>query len=451
MRGASPPGANSGRHPLPGYDDRGGTTRRGRPIYPGGVKSQKRGLTRAVGRAVRQVLVGREPAPASRSPGAAKTAYAAALLAAVLLVAAALGGVMLLARSFGAHPDGSSSGHSLGLLVVLFAAVAALALTPGFPLTAWRISYLAVLLGPLAAGGHGLDAGAVTVMLVVFVNAGLRRPRAQLWTMQAFMLIPAWIWIDRWVPAVVVTAVVLGFGALTEGIGAWLRARHALAEQTQRAQTLQDHSALLQERARIAREMHDVVAHHMSMIVVQAQTAPYRLEAGTVSEPVAREFAALGESAREALTEMRRLLGVLRADAPPEHAPQPKLADIPDLVHTARRAGAHVALSMPPQTRAVPAGVGIAAYRIVQEALSNAGRHAPGAAIEVLVDVREPAVELSVVNGPAAGHPRDQGGGHGLAGMRERAAQLGGWLRAGPAPDGGFAVRARLPLTGAVS
>lgn len=409
-------------------------------------------MTGAVVRGLVRVLFGPDRAPVWGSRSARNTAIAAALLGGVLLAAAALGGTLMVARSLGGHPSVQDYQRPAGLVVVTLTLAACLPLTVRYPLLAWRISYLVVLLGPLVPGRGGLDAGAVTVLLITFVIAGIRHPREVLWWMQALMLIPVWLWAGPdWVKPAEVTLVLAGTGVLTEGAAAWRRARRALAEQTRRAEAEQGRRAVLEERAKIAREMHDVVAHHMSMIVVQAQTAPYRLGEAAVPDPVAREFAALGGSAREALTEMRRLLGVLRSDAPAEHTPQPRLADVPGLTQAARRAGVRVALSMPQDTGMVPADVGLAAYRIVQEALSNAGRHAPGAAISVTVEVEPATVLLAVVNGAATGQRRDPGTGHGLAGMRERAAMLGGRLKAGPEPDGGFAVRAQLPLPGAAS
>jgi len=409
-------------------------------------------MARAAGRGLLQVLAGPDPAPAWRSTSARNAAIAAAVLGGILLVAAALGGTLLIARSLGDHPSAQDFQRPTGLLVVLFALAACLPLTVRYPLLAWRISYLVVLLGPLLPGENGLDPGSVTILLITFVIAGLRRPRAVLWWMLALMLVPVWLWTGPdWVKPAEVSLLFLGTGVLTEGAAAWRRARQALADQTRLADAERARRAVLEERAKIAREMHDVVAHHMSLIVVQAQTAQYRLGEGTVSEPVAEEFAALGGAAREALTEMRRLLGVLRSDAPAEHAPQPRLADVPRLAEAARKAGVEVSVTMPPDPDAVPAGVGVAAYRIVQEALSNAGRHAPGAAISIAVEVEPAVVRLCVLNGPAAGQPRDQGTGHGLGGMRERAALLGGWLKAGAEPGGGFAVRAELPPGGPAS
>jgi signal transduction histidine kinase len=157
----------------------------------------------------------------------------------------------------------------------------------------------------------------------------------------------------------------------------------------------------------------------------------------------------LARSARDALTDMRRLLGVLRSDQPAARAPQPGLPDLPGLIDTARQAGMAVELSPLPAPDQVPFSAGVCAYRIIQEALSNAGQHAPGIPVTVSVQHDADAVTLRVTNGaqarpPAIGHRP----GHGLSGMRERAELLGGSLSAGTEPDGGFVVSAVLPLTG---
>jgi signal transduction histidine kinase len=148
---------------------------------------------------------------------------------------------------------------------------------------------------------------------------------------------------------------------------------------------------------------------------------------------------------------MRRLLSALRSDQPATHAPQPGLEDLPGLIGTARQAGMTVELSAPAALDQVPPGVGLCAYRIAQEALSNAGRHAAGAPVAVSVDHDADTVTLQVTNGPgipAGQRVNGHGPGHGLTGMRERAELLGGSLSAGPAPGGGFVVSAVLPLGG---
>lgn len=222
-------------------------------------------------------------------------------------------------------------------------------------------------------------------------------------------------------------------------------ARTALAEQTELTELERARRAILEERTRIAREMHDVVAHHMSMIAVQAETAPFRLP--EMDEPTRDEMAGIAAAARSALTDMRRLLGVLRADdAEALRAPQPGLADLPTLAETARRAGVAVTLTVD-SPHAVREPVALAAYRIVQEALANAARHAPGAPIEVEAGVQGDRFVVTVTNGPpAVAAPPRPGAGLGQVGMRERAELLGGTLTAGPADDGGYRVRATLPL-----
>jgi signal transduction histidine kinase len=212
------------------------------------------------------------------------------------------------------------------------------------------------------------------------------------------------------------------------------------------AGTLVEHTAR-GERARIARELHDVVAHHISMISVQAENA--RLTTPGLPSAGAERFAAIGGTARSALTEMRRLLGVLRSDAPasPERAPQPGLRELAALLDEARDAagsGTRLILRGPPVP--LDPGVELAAYRIVQEALTNARRHAPGAAVDVEISYRVDRLELRIRdNGPGPGPVL--AGGHGLSGMRERAVAVGGRLRTGVSgPAGGFVVEATLPV-----
>jgi signal transduction histidine kinase len=232
-----------------------------------------------------------------------------------------------------------------------------------------------------------------------------------------------------------------------DSIGLRLRAQRALAAQTERTEAERARLALLEERARIARELHDVVAHHMSLIAVQAETAPYRLTDLPVTARA--EFGSLSAAARAALSDMRQLLGVLRQDEPARLSPQPQLSELPLLVDAARRAGVAVELSVPAALESVPAGVGVCAYRIVQESLSNASQHAPGAAVTVSVGQDSGSVQLRVANGPggpADRRPDDRPPGQGLTGMRERVALLGGSLSAGPASDGGFVVSAVIPL-----
>jgi signal transduction histidine kinase len=208
------------------------------------------------------------------------------------------------------------------------------------------------------------------------------------------------------------------------------------------------------ERARIARELHDVVAHHISMVAVQAETA--RLTTPGMPAAGAQRLSAIGDTARTALTEMRRLLGVLREDADTEplatRRPQPGLWELNELLDAARDAsGSGTRLIVHGVPVALDPGVELAAYRIAQEALTNTRRHAPGAAVDVELRFAAETLYLRVRDngpGPPLGLPD---GAHGLLGMGERAAAVGGRLRCGAAPGGGFLVEATLPATAAAA
>ncbi|WP_211207350.1 sensor histidine kinase [Stackebrandtia nassauensis] len=216
------------------------------------------------------------------------------------------------------------------------------------------------------------------------------------------------------------------------------------------ADTLLEHTAR-GERARIARELHDVVAHHISMVAVQAETA--RLTTPGMPEAGAQRLRAIGDTARAALTEMRRLLGVLREDTGTEPArlqPQPglRLRELNALLDETRDAsGAGIRLVLKGQYAELDPGVELAAYRIIQEALTNARRHAPGAAVDVTLHYTQDELLMTIRdNGPGPSTTAPVGG-HGLSGMRERAAAVGGQLTTTAASGGGFRVDVRLPTT----
>ena len=408
---------------------------------PSGARGTAHTVAQRAWHGLIQVLAGPDPPPAWRwrAPRDRQGAYAVLGVITLVLCAADLVGAF-------AHP---------GQLLLALPVVALLPLAARRPMLAWRIGWLALLLAPLVPaawwGGWPWGPGQILAMLGVFFLAGIRQRRAELWWMWALSLIPWCLWLTADIPnlhgpagsVVVFTAAVIA----VDSIRSRLRAQHSLVAQTERAETERARRAVLEERTRIARELHDVVAHHMSLIAVRAETAPYRLTG--LPESARAEFSSLSEVAREALAEMRRLLGVLRHDQPAALAPQPQLSDLPALVDAARRAGAPVEFSAPTALDQVPAGVEVCAYRIVQESLSNASQHAPGAPITVSIDHDCGSVLLRVANGPG-GRPAPSGNehrpGHGLTGMHERVALLGGSLSAGPAPDGGFVVSAVLPL-----
>ena len=242
-------------------------------------------------------------------------------------------------------------------------------------------------------------------------------------------------WVDVLSDMVVTFGVPLVLGRMT-----FNRRRRVL-----RDRELATREAVAAERAAIARELHDVVAHHMSVMVVQAGAA----RAVGESDPAAASAALrqIETSGRTGLAEMRRLLGILKAEGDGDgRAPQPGLADLGELLDSMRATGLAVEAVVAGSTRPLPPGVDLSAYRIVQEALTNALRHAGGASARVLVRYEPAALELEIADdglGPPDG-PSTQG--QGLIGMRERAQLFGGAFEAGPRPGGGFLVRARLPF-----
>jgi len=226
--------------------------------------------------------------------------------------------------------------------------------------------------------------------------------------------------------------------------GVLVRARGQAAALAARSAALQRQAeqAAAAERARIAGELHDIVAHHLSVIVLQAAGAR------ASGKPAEATLEKIENSARQALSETRRLLGVLRdPDEAAGLAPQPGIGDLDALAASVRTAGLPVHLVIDGETAALPAAMDVSVYRIVQESLTNVLKHAGPARADVRIECGADSVTVEVTdNGTAAAGSRVPGGGHGLAGMRERAAVFGGELTAGPRPGGGFAVRARLPL-----
>jgi signal transduction histidine kinase len=232
------------------------------------------------------------------------------------------------------------------------------------------------------------------------------------------------------------------FVGATWALGRMVRLRAAQADA---AAALGAQAAVVAERERIARELHDIVAHSISIVSVQAAAADAYLERDSAQ---AREHLdAVRRTARDALGEMRRLCGVLRENTA-ELVPQPTLGRVCELVDEARGAGVELELVTEGERTEVPPGLDLAAFRILQEALTNVRKHAGSVRAAVRIAYRGGGIDLEVRNapGPGLGEP---GSGHGIAGMRERARVYGGQVHAGIEPDGSFAVRARLPFEGA--
>jgi signal transduction histidine kinase len=228
--------------------------------------------------------------------------------------------------------------------------------------------------------------------------------------------------------------------------GVFVHARRRAVSLSARSAALQRQAeqAAAAERARIARELHDIVAHHLSVVVLQAAGAR------ASGKPAGTALEKIENSARQALEETSRLLNVLRnPDEEAELAPQPGTGELDALAAAVRAAGVPVSLVIDCDLAALPAVVDVSVYRIVQEALTNVLKHAGPARAEVTIGCEQDTVTIEVTDNGAGQHGNGSpGGGHGLAGMRERAAVFGGELDAGSRPGGGFAVRARLPLGG---
>ncbi|MFE1884340.1 sensor histidine kinase [Streptomyces diastatochromogenes] len=336
------------------------------------------------------------------------------------------------------------------------------------PTSAWTLSLAAAALTALLARPH-LDTVstpgpnwpwttptllahmAVLLLLALRVRIRLTLAALAVTTLTTYVLqglIGAQRYSSTGVTAVALFAVTVLVGTALRGRS---EARTQLIEQTTITAEERARRTLLEERSRIARELHDVVAHHMSVISIQAQVAPHLVE--NPPEELKENLAGIRDNALEALTELRRVLGVLRSESPDNpdatEGPQPNLARLDALIENTRAAGLDVVTRFRGESRTYPPGVELSAYRIVQEALSNALRHAPGSSVRVEVSHQSDGILLCVTNSrPRRPGQPSPGSGHGLLGMRERAAMLGGHLSAIPNLHGGFTVTAFLPKTG---
>ncbi|MFE3900795.1 sensor histidine kinase [Streptomyces sp. NPDC059153] len=360
--------------------------------------------------------------------------------------------------------------YGMGIqLGILFAGIQSAAIVVALfrPIPAWWVSMLVtVVITPFAkASGPGgmmipwsragiawSGAGIALQAGVLFLLALRVRPRIAAETLTISIVVglacgvaAPWRRTNDVHLAVAVLVVAVVVGAALRGIGV---ARTQLVAQEELTAEERSRRTLLEERNRIARELHDVVAHHMSVISIQAQVAPHLVE--NPSDELKENLAGIRENAVDALTELRRVLGVLRSEDPlpqaARHAPQPTLDRLDDLIDNARGAGLSVTVETTGEPHPLSPGVELSAFRIVQEALSNAMRYAPGAKVRVEIGHHPSAVTLRVTNTPPErAAPPSAGAGHGLLGMRERTAMLGGELATGATPDGGYEVTATLP------
>ncbi|MFK4145669.1 sensor histidine kinase [Streptomyces sp. NPDC004065] len=358
----------------------------------------------------------------------------------------------LLAMFVGWTADGDGPQAPVSGLLALIPVL----LTLARPVGAFWLSLVAAAVTSVTAGAFGdwpWQPGAYVTHLTVMTVVAIRtRPRTAAWmwvltALYSFLAETAsgYHAIDNSAPMLVLSA----FSMLA--VTVWHIRRSAEREVTaQQTVTAHERSrrTLLEERTTIARELHDVVAHHMSVVAIQAEAAPYRVE--NPPPELEKAFATIRENAVAALTELRRVLGVVRAeDYEAPEAPQPTLADLDTLLANVREAGLEVEKTVTGAVRELPQGVELSAYRIVQEALSNTLRHAPGASARVEIGYVLGGLGLRVVNGPAPEPSMvkpSPGAGHGITGMRERVSMLSGEIQTGPTGDGGYEVVVFLPV-----
>ncbi|MBL1087504.1 two-component sensor histidine kinase [Streptomyces actinomycinicus] len=365
-------------------------------------------------------------------------------------VVVAGGAVALLVGVTSTRPDESSL---LGGLLAL----APVLLTLARPVGAFWLSLAATAATAVVGSSWGswpwLEGSFVSHLLVLTIVAIRTRPRTA-----------AWMWLLTALYGFLAetafgaghygtdTPAMLMLSALILLVVTVRHTRRQAEKEVTAQQTVTEHErsrrTLLEERTTIARELHDVVAHHMSVVAIQAEAAPYRVE--NPPPELEKAFATIRENAVAALTELRRVLGVVRAEdyAAPD-APQPTLADLDGLLANVREAGLEVEKVVTGAVRELPQGVELSAYRIVQEALSNTLRHAPGATARVEIGYVLGGLGLRVVNGaPPAPYliKPSPGAGHGVTGMRERVSMLNGEMTAGPTADAGYEVAVFLPV-----
>ncbi|GIE85079.1 sensor histidine kinase [Actinoplanes regularis] len=330
--------------------------------------------------------------------------------------------------------------------VIAAGSVLPVAVAYRWPVAAWRLMFPMLFLGVAGAvpdeSWPWNTVQIVGALLVLGRLAAVSESMVTIWA-TILTLVPVFLFApdaNAWGAGMLVVAI----AALGDIVSRRRRTRELLAEQSEINELERAKRAVLEERTRIAREMHDVVAHHMSMIAVQAETAPYRL-AG-LPDGARNELAEIAGAARAALTDMRRLLGVLRAEGQDaERVPQPGYGQIAELVAATRRAGLPVVDELS-ELDEIGEAAGLAAYRIVQEALANAAQHAPGGPVRLRARATGDRLELCVRNKLTTTPDPGRRPGHGLIGMHERVALLGGELTAGPDGAGHYEVLARIPL-----
>jgi signal transduction histidine kinase len=362
--------------------------------------------------------------------------------------------VLVLAVAGGVQA-GARTGWNPGTIAMEVAVAIPLLWRTRHPLAVFAVVVTAALLGPRLAPDGGLTYAVFAAILLSAYTLGARVHR---WLAGLAELAAAAVTIAVLtggqpppLPVGMLPAVVLGLTWLA-GFNVRHRQRRADHFQDQARELAHRHQqatrAVADERAGIARELHDIVAHSVSVMVIQAGAARHKLP--TSPQKATDALLAVESAGRDALAELRHLLGLLQASSQADTLqPQPGLDQVDILVQPVRAAGVPVTVTVRGCPRPVPAGIGLAAYRIIQEALTNVLKHAPQASAEVTIGYRERELAVQILNTPGTGQarqPEPASGGRGLIGMRERVGLYGGQLRTGNQPGGGYAVAASLPL-----
>ena len=350
--------------------------------------------------------------------------------------------VALFAFSVLGPPGPPFSGMPPAIETALLAAqLLPIAVAPSRPVPAALVMASANALGLFVLDYYPVQSIMALVGVIVVVARSVdRATAAQVGAFSTFALVPM-----LWHPSFQPVVLMWWAGAIVAGLtlGDLARSRQEAEAGRDAAQQQQ---VVLEERSRIARELHDVVAHHMSLIAVQSQSAPRRI-ADLPPEGVA-DFEEINAAARKALAEMRRVLAVLRADHDAERAPQPGVDALATLIAEAEQSGQHVGLRIAGRPRPLRDALDVSVYRIVQEALTNVRRHAGVDAADVTISYQDDAVRVRVTDQGGGDRSTGGHGGHGLVGMRERVAMLGGELTTGDGDGGGFVVDALMPYDG---
>ena len=333
---------------------------------------------------------------------------------------------------------GETTRRPLGLVLLVLAATLPIAFRRRRPVPVLAVTLAATLAGDIAYDNF-LFAGPLVALYTVAAHVG--RPRSLVAAGGTAVVLPLLLLGESGVSLGALLAIAATFGA------AWLlgdniRTRRERAARLEAERRANEQRTAAEEQARISREVHDIVGHSVSVMTIQAAAADDAFESRPAQ--VREALRAIESTGRETMSELRRLLGGIRPDDDARFAPAPGLDGLDALVDRVRGAGLAVELSAERQADALPPSVDLTAYRIVQEALTNTLKHARATRARVDVRRRNGALEIEVVDdgeGAEAATP-----GHGIIGMQERAALFGGDLSAGPAPGGGFAVRARIPV-----